>query len=469
MTNHMFNKGNAEQTAIITETGELITYRSLSNDVKMAGNHLKDRELIFIVCRNDYVPLKFYLAALEIGAVPLLLSFDIHQDHLLKLIKTYSPHLLLMMPDIVHALPGFKLLSEHGDYALYRNDAPISSLQLHKGLAFLATTSGSTGDPKLVCLSGSNLKSNALAIINYLDIKPCDRAIISLPINYSYGLSVVNSHLLAGASIVLSNHSLLEKEFWQQINTYNITSFAGVPYHFEMLLRLGLKRLKMPSITKITQAGGHLDVDKIEKVHAFCEEKSIKFWVMYGQTEASPRISYLPIDEILKRPGSIGKAIPGGKMWLCDEKGEPVTKPYQTGELVYEGPNVCLGHTQKADDLGLPDRNKGVLKTGDLAHFDKDGYFYIDGRLSRFLKIFGNRISLDQVEQLVQSFGFEGVAAGEDDKLVIHVVGSNDDEIVSLQEKLAVSMKINPQALSLNIIDAVPRLANGKIDYQCLR
>lgn len=467
MIDHMFNTGNAEQTAIITETGEVITYATLSNDVKVVASALKNRELIFIICRNDYVPLTFYLGALKIGAVPLLLSSDIHPLQLKKLLEIYSPHLLLMIPELAQTQTGLSPLSQHDNYMLYRNDASTYP-SLHNDLAFLATTSGSTGDPKLVRLSAGNLKSNALSIIDYLNITPNDRAILSLPMNYSYGLSVINSHLLAGASIVLTNHSMMEREFWQQINMYNVTSFAGVPYHFEMLLRLGLKRLKIPSINKITQAGGRLAPEKIEKVHEYCVEKDINLWIMYGQTEAAPRMSYLPMDEILKRRGSIGKAIPGGKMWICDEQAETITKPYQTGELIYEGPNVCLGHAITAEDLSLPDQNKGLLKTGDLAHVDNDGYFYIDGRKSRFFKIYGNRISLDQVEQVIQSYGFEGVTSGEDDNLVIHIVDLGNNATI-LQEKLALTMKINPQALTVREIDAIPRLANGKIDYQCLR
>lgn len=469
MINPKFNKDNSAKTAIITETGKVVTYSDLSNDVREISQFLINRDIIFIICNNDYVPLQFYLAALETGAVPLLLSSDTSPLQLNKLIELYSPHLVLALSAIILKKWGLSPLSEHDKYTLYRNHTS-SSLELHKDLAFLATTSGSTGDPKLVRFSANNLKSNASSIIEYLNITPNDRAITSLPMNYSYGLSVINSHLLAGASIVLSNHSLMEREFWQQINTYNVTSFAGVPYHFEMLLRLGLKRLKIPTIKKITQAGGKLTPEKTEKVHAFCEEKGINFWVMYGQTEASPRMSYLPPHETLKRSASIGIAIPNGKMWICDERGEAVTDAYQTGELVYEGPNVCMGHAWLAEDLALNDRQHGILKTGDLAHFDEDGFFYIDGRLSRFLKIYGNRIALDQVEQMIHAYGLIGIASGEDDKITVHIVNLDSDKIAtSLQERLATAMKINPQAITIQIIDSIPRLANGKIDYQCLR
>ena len=464
----MINNNNTEQIAVITETGKQVTYSTLVNDVKSAANILKDRELIFIICQNDYVPLQFYLAALETGSIPLFLSSDIQASQLKNLFETYSPHLVLAAPDLKNILVDLNPLSQHDNYMLFRNDASTCP-EFHKDLAYLAMTSGSTGDQKLVRLSANNLKSNALSIIEYLDITPDDRAITCLPISYSYGLSVINSHLLAGASIVLSNHSLMQKEFWQQINTHNITSFAGVPFHFEMLLRLGLKRLKMPSIKKITQAGGELTAKKVEKVHAFCESKDIKFWVMYGQTEASPRMSYLPPHEILQRPGSIGKAIPGGKMWVSDEQGKKIVAINQTGELIFEGPNVFMGYARSKEDLVLNDQQQGTLKTGDLAYYDKDGFFYINGRLSRFLKIYGNRIALDQVEKMIHSYGFEGVASGEDDKLVVHIVDlEDDDSAASLQEKLAVSMKINPQALTVQAIGAIPRLANGKIDYQCL-
>lgn len=469
MINPMFNNDNSERTAIITEKGDVVSYAALENDIKTVAKALKDRDLIFIICRNDYVAVVFYLAALNVGAVPLIINANSAHKHIEDLTHAYLPNLVLSCESLPSGMEGFSQVSNHDGYVFYRNDHR-SKINLHKDLAFLAATSGSTGDPKLVRMTAENLKSNAAAIVQYLDISAEDRAITSLPIHYSYGLSVINSHLMAGASIVLSNHSIMEKEFWQQIGEHNVTSFAGVPFHFEMMLRLGLKRMKLQGIKKITQAGGKLGPEHVKAVSEYCAEKNIRFWVMYGQTEASPRISYVPPHEAVQRPGSIGIAIPGGKMWISDENGNAVINAHQIGELVYEGPNVCMGHAEKAEDLALGDQLGGVIKTGDLAHFDEDGFYFIDGRLSRFLKIYGNRIALDQVEGLIHSMGYEGVVGGQDDHLIAYIVNLGGEENANaLYEELATTMKINPQAITIKTIDEIPRLDNGKVDYQCLR
>lgn len=467
MIHQILNSNASEQTAIITETGKVVTYSTLSDDIKRTASFLNDRELIFVLCRNDYMSLLFYLAALYKGAVPLLLTAESQGPHLAGLFELYSPQVVVGTPDTINSQINLDPVSQHEGYTLYRNNASASP-HLHANLAYLATTSGSTGDPKLVRLSANNLKFNAAAIAKYLDITPNDRAITSLPISYSYGLSVVNSHLLAGASIVLSDHSLMEKEFWQEINTHNVTSFAGVPYHYEMLLRLGLARLKIPSITKMTQAGGCLDTGKIEKIHKFCDEKGIKFWVMYGQTEASPRISYLPREDTVRKLGSIGIPIPGGKLWVKGEDEVDITSTGQIGELIYEGDNVCLGYARNKKDLAQGDNNQKKLSTGDLARCDKEGYFYIEGRLTRFLKVFGNRISLNQIEAHLSEKGFESVAHGQDDQLVVSIVSDKELDEENIKRELAILIGVNMMAISIISLKEFPRLATGKIDYQCL-
>ena len=464
MTTRLFEKRLTEKTAVITETGAEISSSALFDDIEQTARLFKARAVVFIVCRNDYMSLLFYLAALEADAVPLLLNADNPTSHLTRLVELYTPH-YIVSPEA--DIPGFTTMSSVGDYMLYKNPAPDVPA-LHPDLAFLATTSGSTGDPKLVRLSANNLKSNAAAIADYLDITPEDRAITSLPISYSYGLSVINSHLHAGASIVLSDHSLMQKEFWQQINEHNVTSFAGVPYHYEMLLRLRLERLNIPTITKMTQAGGRLDPDKLEKVATFCNSKGIRFWTMYGQTEAAPRISYVPSDRTLDKLGSIGIPVPGGKLWIRGENGNDITASGNIGELVYEGPNVCLGYAESKEDLALGDVNQGVLATGDLAHCDEDGYFYLEGRLRRFIKVYGNRISLDQVEGYLGESGLESAAHGHDDALIVHVVvreGLGEEEI---KRDLATYTGVNATAIRVVSVEQLPRLATGKIDYQCL-
>ena len=317
-------------------------------------------------------------------------------------------------------------------------------------------------------LSLKNLIANAASISQYLKITPTEIAITSLPFNYSYGLSVINSHLFSGASIALTNRSLLDAGFWKLINELNVTSLAGVPYSYEMLLKLRLERLKMPTVKTLTQAGGRLDPIKVKKVAEFCLANDMRFFTMYGQTEATARISYLPLENVLKRPNSIGKAIPNGLLRIEDGDGQPVEASGVVGELIYEGPNVSMGYAECLDDLKLGDVFKGTLRTGDLASFDDAGYFYIDGRIQRFLKIFGVRISLDAVERLLIDKGVEGAVYGTDDLLTISVVNLASDKLEELQLSFAATLGIHHSGVRVRTISELPRLVNGKVDYQCL-
>ena len=246
MRRGLINSRYSERTAIVTEEGRAIGYEALLADVDRVSALLEPRSLIFILARNDYPSILFYLASLECGVVPLILAADTQPAHVARLSSLFSPHLIFAASSFGAAWERLTPMAQEDGYTLYRNDASVRPT-LHPDLAFLASTSGSTGSPKLVRLSLANLAANAASIVEYLDIGPEDRAAASLPLSYSYGLSIVNSHLLAGGSLVLSNHSLMERAFWTQMRDNAVTSFAGVPYHYEMLLRLRLERLNLPS------------------------------------------------------------------------------------------------------------------------------------------------------------------------------------------------------------------------------
>jgi long-chain acyl-CoA synthetase len=223
------------------------------------------------------------------------------------------------------------------------------------------TTSGSTGSPKLVRLSYGNLAANAGAIATYLAIGAEDRAITTLPVNYVYGLSVVNSHLHAGASIVLSTASLTEKRFWELLKAQRATTFSGVPYTFELLHRLGWSRMNLPSLKVLTQAGGKLNASLVREFASQCQARGIRFYVMYGAAEATARMSYLPPSMVMDKAASIGIAIPGGEFTLEGPDNSPIDKPETVGELIYRGPNVSLGYAECRRDLALGDERGGGM------------------------------------------------------------------------------------------------------------
>jgi acyl-coenzyme A synthetase/AMP-(fatty) acid ligase len=262
---------------------------------------------------------------------------------------------------------------------------------------------------------------------------------------------------------------MMEGEFWKKINEHSVTGLSGVPYNYEMILKLGINRLKIPSITTMTQAGGKLDYEKIKTIYDGLKSKKINFYSMYGQTEATARISCLMPNDIIRKRGSIGKAIPGGRLWVENKNGKIIDQSNTIGELIYSGDNVSMGYANSLDDLKLGDTNKGTLRTGDLAQFDSEGYFYIKGSINRFIKVFGNRISLDFVEEIISNMGFECAATGEENMLLIFLEDHPSLSKDSLRTNISNSIGINQKAIEITTISILPRLSNGKIDYKDLR
>lgn len=478
MTSPLFVHADATP-AVITSDGQCVTYQMLRHDIAQAAALLQPRSLLFIVGHNDYAVVRWYLAALEYGHVVMLLPADLADSQLHNLLQLYQPRYLLAPSSRSMQLPPqFQPcpLDWHDQGAPYQSwQNQQAQPPLHPDLAFLTSTSGSTGAPKLVRMSKANLVSNANAIATYLQLGPHERAIAHLPLSYSFGLSILNSHLAAGGSVVLTNASLMAREFWHAVETQQVTSFSGVPYHYEMLLKLRLARMKLHQIRTMTQAGGALALPLLQQLQPICADKQIRLVVMYGQTEASPRISYVPSERLADKLGSIGVAIPGGQLWLRDAQGQVLQGADVEGELMYQGDNVCLGYAQCADDLARGDDNQQLLATGDVARRDADGFYYITGRLKRFLKIFGNRISLDQVEQLLAETGVMAVCTGVDDALTVHWqtaeardTGDTSAADSALQQQVAAWCGVHFSAVRVRRIPQIPRLANGKVDYQCL-
>ncbi|NIE66600.1 AMP-binding protein [Burkholderia sp. Ax-1719] len=464
----LISREHLQRPAFIEEDGRALSYAGLHEAIEDWAADLAAGELVFVVGDNDLPTMLCYLGAQCGGAVALLLARNIHEAQLARLMGVYRPSLVFM--PVSATLPdGAALVREEGDYGLYRLPGTVApSPELHADLALLLATSGSTGSPRLVRLTMANLAANADSIAQYLGITCDERAITSLPMNYSYGLSVINSHLRVGASIVLSRRSLMDGAFWRQVNEQRVTSFAGVPFSYDILLKLRLARIEMPSVRMLTQAGGRLDAAKLAQVAEICRARNIRFFPMYGQTEATARIAYLAPEDIERKPGSIGRAIPGGRLWLENDEGRVLDARGEVGELIYAGPNVSMGYAGCADDLALGDVNHGVLRTGDLARADEDNCFYIEGRRRRFLKIFGVRVSLDAVERIVADMGVVCAAHGADDKLVIHAEQAPQWSAPTLRADLAQRIGVHPSAIAVNTLTELPRLPTGKVDYPCL-
>lgn len=418
------------------------------------------RQLVFLAPGPDLQAVLLYFACLR-ARLPVCLA-EPQAEPLARLTRIYRPALLLAPDTLVIPegyTPGGSLVPG------YTAARPASSSEAvaHPDLALLLTTSGSTGSPKLVRLTARNLEANARAIAEYLALGPEERAVQSLPMYYSYGLSVLHSHLLAGGSVVLTPHSFMRPEFWRDVDEQRATSFAGVPYMYETLRRLRFDPARHPSLRTLTQAGGALRRELVTHFHDRCVAAGARLVVMYGQTEATARISYVPPGRLSEKAGSIGRPIPGGQLRL-----EPLEGMDGAGaELVYEGPNVMMGYAESPADLALGDVQQGVLRTGDLGTVDAEGYFTVVGRLKRFAKLFGRRVSLEDVEREVESaFPVRAIATEAGERLRLCVAADEavaDDALVA---HLARFLAVPPAAIALRRMAELPLTATGKKDYK---
>ena len=450
--------------ALVQDDGKNLSYLGLSSTADAFASTIEKRTLIFILCTNSIESVVGYVGCLRNNIVPVLVDSELAPELLERLIKTYEPA-FIWGPRLGLAGLGLPVVHSYDTFDLVRTSYSVE-VDLHPDLALLLTTSGSTGSPKLVRQSYRNIEANTNSIIEYLGILPSDRPITTLPMSYTYGLSIINSHLVAGATILMTNHTLMEKEFWTFLKEQKATTFGGVPYTYQMLDRLRLFNMDLPSLRYLTQAGGKLSYELSLKVATKAREKDIDFIVMYGQTEATARMSYLPPERAIDKCGSMGVAIPGGELWLQDEEGNLIDEAEVTGELVYRGDNVTLGYAECKSDLSLGDERGGVLITGDMAKRDSDGFYYIVGRKKRFVKIFGSRVNLDETERLLLDQGYVCACTGIDDRMSVYT--ENEGKEDEIHRFLSHLLNLNMTAFVVRSIAEIPKNDSGKTLYSAL-
>jgi acyl-coenzyme A synthetase/AMP-(fatty) acid ligase len=452
-----------DNVAVVDDRGASLTYAQLRQEGRILCEQADGRCLVFCLSQNTMGSFLGYTAFLNGGVVPAMLPADLDAALLKSLCEAYRPK-------YVWAPKGFELEDgccryERFGYRLLQT--PFGDeMPLSPDLALLLTTSGSTGSPKFVRQSHQNIRANTDSIVEYLSLTQRERPITTLPMNYTYGLSIINTHLDVGATILLTDKGVAQKEFWAFFREQKATSFGGVPYTYEMLDRMRFTRMDLPSLTTMTQAGGKLLPELHRKYAEWCEKTGRQFIVMYGQCEATARMAYLPWEKSLAKIGAMGVAIPGGAFELVDVNGDLITAPHVTGELRYRGQNVTLGYAETGADLIRGDDFGGVLDTGDMAQMDGDGYFTIVGRKKRFLKLFGNRVNLDEVERLLKArFPEADVAcAGRDDRLTLFATDAS--LLPAMRAYLAEKTGLNPSGFVPVAIEAIPKNEAGKTLYR---
>ena len=452
MAEAVFNLG-FDGIAVVTDDGREVSYAELKRMTEEWAAKVPPRSLVFLLVGNNLDSLVAYVACLNHGIVPLMLDAKIDGQLLQRFKDIYRPDFIWR--------PGSEgyVLEEGLRTSDFRHPA------LFEDLALLLTTSGSTGSPKLVRQSYKNINANTASIVEYLKLDSTERPITTLPMNYTYGLSIINSHLTVGATILLTEKSIMQREFWNFFTEQGATSFGGVPYTYEMLDKLMFFRRNLPSLRTMTQAGGKILPKLHQKFAEYAKREGKNFVVMYGQCEATARMSYLPPERALDKVGSMGIAIPGGRFSLIDVDGRAINEPDITGELVYDGANVTLGYAECADDLSKGDERHGRLVTGDMARRDVDGFYYVVGRKKRFLKIFGNRVNLDETERLIKGRfpGMDCACGGMDDKMKIFVTEAGRE--TEVRDFVAEKTHLNFTAFDVVPIDSIPKNASGKTLY----
>ena len=414
-----------DNTALILENGKFITYKKLLLSAKKISNKLdKEKKLIFLIGQNNFETIAAYISFINKGHSVAFIDSKINNIFLKRLLSLYRPDYIFCSNQIIKKIRSYKIILNLNSYILYKKNKIIKNI-LNKNLMLLMSTSGTTGSPKFVKQSYQNVTSNTKSIIKYLNIKKEDVTITSLPISYVYGLSVINTHLYVGAKIVLTNKSLIEKKFWDLIDKFNVNNFSGVPYSYFIIEKI-FQNGPPKSLKYTTQAGGKMNNILIKKILNIYKKNKIKLIQMYGAAEATSRMSYLKWKYSFNKIGSIGKPIPGGSFYLIDKKGKKINKK---GELVYQGKNVCMGYAENLIDLSLPDLNKGTLKTGDIAHKDNEGFYYIEGRNNRYVKIYGNRLNLSELETILLKKGIDVIMReGKENKINTHF--KNPDQVI---------------------------------------
>lgn len=454
------DKKERSKIAVIDDSSRSVTYGDLCDFTEEFSKYVPLRSLIFILSENKIGSLLGYTASLSSRIVPLIISAKTEEGLYTNLRDMYHPEYMWIPNELVEGL-GYKVIFSAWDYSLVKTGFP--KVPLYEELSLLLPTSGSTGSPKLVRHSYRNIEANAYNVTRLFQLTEDEKAMAILPMHYTMGLSVIASHLLAGATLLLSGRSLLDKGFWTMLK--DATSFTGVPFSYDILTKMRFTRLDLPNLRVITQGGGKLTPEMWKTLAQYAQDKGKKFIATYGQSECTARMAYLPAEMAMTKVCSIGMAEPGGQLSIIDDKGNESFEGEATGEMVYRGENVTLGYATCLEDLQKGDENHGVMHTGDLAYRDADGCYFIVGRMKRFLKIFGLRIGLDEVENLIKSeYKIDCYCKGNDEKLIVLVTDNSvlDKLPAFIEEKT----HLFHQKIEVQLVDAILRNEAGKVINQ---
>ena len=454
---------NPDLIAIHDDTEHVVSYGELCQAVEEFRKKELPRCVVFELCENCAGALVGYIAFESNGQVPLLLSAGLDAGLLRNLEDTYTPAYYWLPDRKADSVEGIPVFKRYGYTLIKTNHEPYP---IHEDLSLLLTTSGSTGSPKLVRHKYGNLEANAANVAKVFGWTPDERSICDLPMNYTMGLNVINSHLIVGACALMVSRNMMDYRFWEFIREQKGTNFCGVPYSYEIMRRLGFDRMDLPELRTLAEGGGKLTDKMFKWIAEYCKNSGKRFCATFGTSETSARMAFLDPDKALDKIGSMGKAIPNGELFLIDEMKNDDGST--TGELGYRGPNVTMGYALCRDDLLKNDEFCGEYHTGDIAKRDKDGFYFIVGRKGRFLKLFGLRVSLDETERILKTWqpSADFVCIGDDKRMSIFTTDPELKE--SIIPYISEKTNLHNSAFRVFVIDSIPRNDYGKVKFSAL-
>lgn len=458
-------KQQKERIAAIDSMGNTLSYGELVTFSKEIASMIPHRSFLFLLTDNNVGGIAWSISCLNAENVPLILNANIEEELYENLFEIYQPPYLCVPATSSISLTSYEVLAERYGYILLKTK--LKACPMYAELSHLLPTSGSTGSPKLVRHKYDNIAAAALNISTFFHLTKEDRPLLVLPLYYTMGLSVVFSHLYVGATILITNQSMTDRAFWSFMKDQKATSFTGVPYSFEILNMMRFFRMDLPDLNLLTQGGGKMSRQLNLKFAEYCRDNGKQWIATYGQSEGTARMAYLPAKWAVEKAGSIGLAVPNAELSLMDNEGNVIEESNVEGEMCYKGKNVTLGYARKREDLLLGDTRHGFMHTGDLAYRDKDGCYYIVGRIGRFLKLFGMRVGLDECEQIIKGkFPIECACVGTDEKMVIYL--TNEQYSQQVKDLLIEKTKLIASIFDVRTIDKIPRNEAGKILYNKL-
>ena len=434
------------------------SYRSLGACVISAAEHLPLTRpgLVFLFGENDFGGIATYLGALLAGHSVYLLSTKIYHPSVVRLVSCYNPDIILTRLSASNSA----ICQDYAEcdlifgYHCYRRACPENTA-IHPELSLLISTSASTGNPKTVKISQRGLLASTFQVMTALQVTESDRAITSLPFTHVYGLSVVNSHLAAGASLVLQKRSIGDPVFWEHKARWRWTTLAGVRTTYELVNQQPARIGALRETRKLLHSGDAMPSRIFDRLYSELSADGVGIYLMYGQTETCGRISVLPPTLLPEHSSSVGLPVPLGKVSIAENT-----------EIVYRGPNAMMGYASCRADLSLGDQTKGCVHTGDSGYIDSNNLLHVTGRLARTCKLFGQRICLDDLEKAFQGIG-PVAAVREDDKVALYFEASTN-HIRAKVLTLARAFRIPPQSFLLRQVASFPRTEAGKISYRDL-